>query len=110
MKTVVIIRQAGMGLGSDELGQKILATFLGKCSALAGLCAILFYNGGVQLLAEGSTLLPVLSALQERGIDLLACGSCVDYFNLRDHLRVGQVKGMDDLLVEMNRADKVITL
>jgi DsrE/DsrF/DsrH-like protein len=111
MKTAIVINQDAMGHGDPELGQKILGTFLTKAgAAFDELEAIAFYNSGVRCLAEGSPYLPQLSTLDEQGVDLIACGTCVDAFELRDRIRVGEVGSMDRILSELERAAKVITL
>lgn len=111
MKTVVIINQHGMGHGDPELGRKILKTFLTKApGAFDSLEAIAFYNAGVRCLIEGSELLPALSTLSDSGVDLLACGTCVDHLELRDKIRIGVVAGMDDILREIEAAEKVVTV
>lgn len=111
MKTVLIVNAEGMGRGDDALGQRILKTLLGKArTAFPGLEAIAFYNGGVRLLAEGSELLQPLAVLEDAGVELIACGTCVDQFQLRERLRLGRVGSMDEILGELERAEKVITL
>ncbi|MCW8141921.1 MAG: DsrE family protein [Planctomycetota bacterium] len=110
MTTVVIIPSDGMGRGDDALGQKILASFLGKAGALEGLAAVCLYNGGVKLLVEGSPALQGLAALEARGVDVVACGTCVDHFGLRERVRVGVVGTMDDIVSRLDRAAKVVTL
>lgn len=111
MKTVIVINQDAMGHGDPELGRKILGTFLTKAGgAFRELEAIAFYNSGVRCLAEGSPYLPQLSTLDEQGVDLIACGTCVDAFGLREGLGVGEIGSMDQILSELERAEKVITL
>ena len=77
MKTVLLINRYGMGEGDETLAHEILTTFLNKASALRDLEAICFYNGGVKAIFEGSPMLPALSTLDERGVELIACGTCV---------------------------------
>ena len=111
MKTVIVVNQDGMGHGDPELGRRILGTFLVKApGAFPALEAVVFYNGGVRCLIEGSPFLPALSNLDERGVDLIACGTCVDAFGLREQLRIGEVGTMDQILSELAKAEKVITL
>ena len=110
MKTVLAINSAGMGHGDSELGGRILQTLLNKASALRGLETIVFYNTGVKLLVEGSSYLPSLAALDRSGVDLIACGTCVDHFGLREAVKVGEVGSMDAILAALNEADKVITI
>lgn len=111
MKTVVVLNREGMGEGDPALGQKILLAFLNKAShALPGLEAVVLYNGGVKLVCEGSAHLPALTLLEEQGVDVIACGTCVDHFGLRERVRAGQVGDMDQILGELAAAAKVITL
>jgi sulfur relay (sulfurtransferase) complex TusBCD TusD component (DsrE family) len=72
--------------------------------------AICFYNGGVELAAEGSPVLEQLHALEARGVRLIICSTCVDYFGLQDAIKAGVVGGMGDILEAQLRAGKVITL
>jgi hypothetical protein len=106
----VIVNREGMGEGDPALGQKILGSFLGKARRLQDLEALCFYNGGVKLLSAGSPVLQHLVALEGAGVDLVACGTCVDHFQLGDSLRVGAITGMDDIVARMARATKVIAL
>ena len=108
MKTVVVLRSARMGAGDSELGLRILGTFMRKTPALEGLEAIVLYNSGVQLLAPGSPVLAELHQLEEAGVDLLACGTCVAHYGLEP--AVGMVSDMDTILRELAAAGKVVTL
>lgn len=111
MRTVIVLRGGGMGAGDEALGERILLTFLHKAgSALPGLEAILLYNAGVKLICEGSAHLAALTLLEEQGVDVIACGTCVDHFGLRERVRTGTVGNMDQLLQELAHAEKVITL
>ncbi len=111
MKTVLVINHAAMGHGDDELGTRILLALLNKAAgALDGLETVVFYNGGVKLLTDGSPVLQALAGLDAAGVDLIGCGTCIDHFDLRDRIRVGEIAGMDDILRAMNGAERVITI
>ncbi len=110
MATVMVINQAQMGSGDVELGRKILATCLRKLSALPDLEAIVLYNSGVRLAVKDSFVARELLLLHEQGVDLLACGTCVEHFGLGDKLMVDRPSSMDEILAAMQSADKVITL
>lgn len=110
MTTAIIVNRNGMGHGHDVLALDILKTLLSKASAFRKLEAIVFYNGGVKVLFEGSDFLPVLAALHDRGVDLIACGTCVDRFAHPDKVKVGTIGSMDDIVAVLEKADKVITL
>lgn len=106
--TVVVLREDGMGHGDAALGHKILGAFLRKAMALDGLDAILLYNSGVRLVCGDSPFLGDFAQLEEEGIDVLACGTCLEHFGLEP--RVGRRSNMDEILREMNAASRVITL
>ena len=111
MKTVVVINNEGMGHGDPELGHKILRTFFTKAGvAFKQLEAVVFFNSGVRCLTKESDMVPALANLDSDGVDLIACGTCVDAFGLRERIAVGTIGSMDQILLEMERADKVITL
>jgi len=108
MQTVVILNQDQMGHGDRALGQKILGTFLKKSIALPGFDAIVMFNTGVKLVAADSPVLTELKLLEERGIDLVPCGTCLQHFGITP--AVGKIGDMDAIVRELGRAAKVITL
>jgi hypothetical protein len=108
MQTVVVLNQDQMGHGDRALGQKILATFLKKSIALPGFDTIVLWNAGVKLVAPDSPVLAELRLLEERGIDLVPCGTCLQHFGITP--AVGKVGDMDAIVRELGQAGKVITL
>jgi len=110
MKTVFVLNRDEMGSGDSALGRKILGTCLRKLTAFTGLEAVVMYNGGVRLATKQSPVAVELNALHENGVELLACGTCVEHFGLGDDLIVDRVSNMDEILATIRRADKVITL
>ncbi len=110
MRTVIVINNDQMGGGDAALGRTILANCLRKLPRFAGLEAIVLYNAGVRLAVEGSPVATELRLLQDRGIEILACGTCVDYYKLGDRMLVDKVSNMDAILATLQSADKVVTL
>lgn len=111
MATVVIVNGEGMGHGDPALGKQLLGSFLSKVRrALPDLEAVCFYNAGVKLLCEGSPVLQPLATLHDEGVELVACGTCVRHFGLAGDVRVGEVRGMDEILSRLAAATKVVTL
>ncbi len=108
METVVILNQDQMGHGDRALSQKILGTFLKKSISLTGLSAIVMWNSGVKLVGSESPVLAELKLLEERGVDLLPCGTCLAHYGITP--LVGTVSDMDKIMAELGRAAKVITL
>ncbi len=111
MSTTVIINSDSMGSGDAALGTKILGSFLRTLLTVEPLvdCVVL-YNAGVRLLGEGSPLLEEVKALDEAGVEMLACVTCVEFFELREAMVVGEIAGMRDIVQKQLAADKVITV
>jgi selenium metabolism protein YedF len=109
--TVFFINKDRIGHGSDELGENLMKAFLSSLSDLNTLPRfICFMNGGVRLTLAGSDTLPSLLKLQERGVTLLVCGTCLDFFGVTDECRAGVVSNMYDIATTMLQSSKVITL
>ena len=108
MGTVLILNKDQMGVGDEDLGRKILATFFRKSIVLEDLQSVVFYNNGVKLLVADSPVRSELTLLEERGVDLLPCGTCVEHYGIA--LAISEVSSMDDILKEISRASKVVTL
>ena len=101
----------GMGVADTALQHGLLRKYLLlllESNALPG--AICFYTSGVNMVVEGSPVLDVLQTLESRGVRLIICKTCLDYFGLREKLRVGIVGGMGDIIAAQSLAGKVITL
>ena len=97
-KNSVVINSEFFGDGSDELGRKLMASFLRKVWASKQKPhRIVFYNSGVKLLAHDSPVLDAIEALANAGIDLIACGTCVTFFGLKDKLAFGRVSTMEEI-------------
>jgi intracellular sulfur oxidation DsrE/DsrF family protein len=108
MKTVVVLNNDQMGQGDKTLGQKILATFLRKSPVMKEITALVLYNNGVKLVVAGSPVLAELAQLHEAGVELRPCGTCLAYYQLEPAL--GHASNMDEIIRELDQAEKVITL
>ncbi len=105
---VYVISSASMGRGSDELGWALLQTYIQTIKDVAPLpTRILFYNEGVRLVAEKSGALEALRALQDKGVEIFACGTCLDYYKLTSAIKVGHISNMYDIMSAVNSAAKV---
>ena len=108
---MVIVTSDVLGRGDDELGHRLMAKFvLQLCAQSPKPDVIAFYNAGVNLLAEQSPYLEGFRTLGEEGADLIACGTCVDYFHLRDKLGTGRISDMAEIVATALRATKVVTV
>jgi len=109
--TVIQITNNGMGKGDQALQHKLIAKYLELIQMNESLPnAITFYTDGVKLVVEGSPALEQLSALEKKGVRLIICSTCLEYYNLVDKVQVGIVGGMTDIIEAQVQADKVITI
>jgi selenium metabolism protein YedF len=106
---VVAVDTDVMGRGSEDLGRTLMKGFLFAVSQLPQLpSTILFYNGGAKLTVEGSASLEDLSKLEVQGVEILTCGTCLDYYGLTEKLRVGTVTNMYTIVEKLAGAGKVV--
>lgn len=108
---VVLIPSDGLGRGDDELGRILLRSFLHTLHEVGPLpSTIVFLNTGVKLTADDSLVLEDLQALEGRGVAILACGTCLGHFGLRESIAVGQVSNMYSIAETLLGAGKVVGL
>ena len=107
--TVVVVSSDRMGIGNDELGKVLMKGFIFAVTQLDTLPkTMLFYNGGATLTAEGSDSLEDLKSLEAQGVEIMTCGTCLDYYGLKDKLAVGSVTNMYSIVETMAKAGKII--
>jgi len=110
-QTILVFSRNGLGHAPEDLQQKLAAKFLQlNLDANTLPAKILFYTDGVKLACDGSLVIETLRAMKERGVELILCSTCLDYFGLREKVAVGIVGGMPDIIEAMNSAGKVISL
>jgi selenium metabolism protein YedF len=106
---VIVFASETMGSGPPELGAILLKAFVNTIKDVTPLPShLVFYNTGVHLVVEGSALIDPLTELQNMGIAILACGTCLDYFNVKSKLRVGTVSNMYSILETLSKAGNVV--
>jgi selenium metabolism protein YedF len=106
---VLLLASDQLGQGDPELGALLMRSFLKTLvPAAQAPGAVLLLNGGVRLACEGSAVLPELQALAARGAAVLSCGTCLDFFHLREALRTGEVSNMADIVDRLTRATTVL--
>ena len=107
--TVVVLSNNQMGNGSEELGQILMKGFIFALTELDELpSTVLLYNSGVKLSTEGSNSIEDLKTLQAQGVEILSCGTCLNYYDLTEKLQVGDVTNMYFILEKIAQADKII--
>lgn len=108
-KILVFIATDRMGFGDDELGRKLMISFIKTLGEMGDdLWRVVFVNNGVKLTITGS---PVLETLQEyirQGVSILVCGTCLSHFDLLKAKQVGDTTNMLDIVTSLQLANKVI--
>ncbi len=107
---VYVIASDCMGRGSDELGWALLQTYIATIKEVSPQPSrIFFYNGGVKLVATAGKALEALQALEKKGVKILSCGTCLEFFKLEKKLQVGTITNMYEILDSMASADRVVS-
>ena len=107
--TVVVISSDKMGEGNDELGAVLIKGFIYAISQQDTLpSTMLFYNGGAKLTCEGSASLEDLKTLEAAGVEIMTCGTCLNFYGITDKLAVGEVTNMYVIAEKMTKAGLII--
>jgi selenium metabolism protein YedF len=108
-RTVAFITGDTLGSGSDELGHLLMKNFLFTMTELEQVPDVaLFLNAGVKLTTAGSEALEALDKLACRGTDIASCGLCLEYYHLKEQLKVGRATNMLDIVETLQQAGRII--
>lgn len=100
-----------MGSGSEELGKILMKSFMYTLTEATPFpSTLLFYNSGVYLTCAGSEVLEDLKALEAEGVEIISCGTCLDYYNIKDELKVGEISNMYTIYEKLRENKKTIIL
>jgi selenium metabolism protein YedF len=106
---VIVISADKMGRGNDELGHVLIKTFLHTITAQTEKPDVMiFYNTGVKLALQESEVLDDLKELSSAGVEMLVCGTCLNYFEAKEKLGVGVVSNMYDIAGTMSKAGRLL--
>ncbi|HSR13637.1 MAG TPA: sulfurtransferase-like selenium metabolism protein YedF [Thermodesulfobacteriota bacterium] len=106
---VLFVDSDSLGRGSEELGKILIRVFLqtaGQSEPRPG--KIIFMNSGVKLACEGSEVIEELQEFESKGTEVLSCGTCLDFYGLKNSLRAGRVSNMYEIYLTLSQAGKVI--
>ena len=111
MSKTIIINNEIMGNAPEELGKKVMGSFLRKlCSEEKKPKTIVFYTAGVKLVAKGSPVLDAIDGLLAAGVEIIACGTCVNYYDLADKIAPELISDMPTIISVLMNSDTVITI
>lgn len=107
----IFVNKEIIGVGNDELGKSLMKMFIYTISEGEDLPkSILFMNGGVKVPTLNEQAIEHLKVLQDKGVELLVCGACLNFYGLEEKLEVGKISNMYDITNAMKEASKVITI
>lgn len=107
--TTIVFASDRMGEGDDQLGQILMKSCVFSLTQLDPLPdRFIFYNGGVKLTCEGSPALEDLQRLNQAGVEIFSCGTCLKFLGLEDKLQVGQVSNMYEILEMQLASGRII--
>jgi len=110
-KIMVLITTDRLGFGDDELGKKLVISFIKTLKEMGDeLWRLVLVNNGVKLTIETSPVLEDLTGYEKDGLTILVCGTCLTHFGLLESKKVGETTNMLDIVTAMQLADKVISI
>jgi selenium metabolism protein YedF len=108
---VIIVSTDKLGQGNDELGALLMKSYFFALSEADKIPKdLIFLNAGVKLTTEGSESLDSIKKLHAKGVNVLSCGTCLDFYNLKDKLQVGDISNMYTIVEKTNGASNTIKL
>jgi selenium metabolism protein YedF len=108
-KILVFITTESLGHGDDVLGAKLMATFLATLPEMGdAIWRVILLNGGVKLAATPGDALQSLRKLEQSGVSVLVCGTCLDHYGLSAQKAVGETSNMLDIVTSLSLADLVV--
>ncbi len=107
--TTVVFKSDKMGIGNDELGAILIKGFINALKEQSTLPdQIIFYNSGVLLTSSDCPLSVSLKELEKLHCQLIICGTCADYFQIKDKIKMGVISNMFSILEKLEKSDKII--
>ena len=106
---LVVLSANVMGGGEEKLGKSLMKAFVFALTKQDQLPeTILCYNTGAYLTCEGADTLEDLKSMEAEGVTVLTCGTCLDFYGIKDKLAVGSVTNMYDIVERMEKAKTTI--
>lgn len=107
----IVISSNLLGNGDDRLGETLMKVYINTLAETEILPEnLIFINGGVKLTCTGSDVLDSLGLLQKKGVNIISCGACLDFYNLKEELKAGEIGNMYQIIDLMNKSGNTIKL
>jgi selenium metabolism protein YedF len=108
---IFLVTRSGLGSGSEELGKVLMRSFVATLKEGPVLPEkMVFLNSGVYLAVSGSQVLEDLLELEKMGVEIFSCGTCLDYYQIKDQLAVGKVTNMFDTVERVLKSARCVTI
>lgn len=106
----IVIKSETMGEGDEELGTLLMRAFVSTvCESELSLPRyVVLYNSGVKLAVAGSDITVRLSELEQKGVEIIVCGTCADYYNLKDQISQHYIGNMFKIVEALNKVSKIV--
>ena len=99
-----------MGKGDEDLGKVLIKGFINTISEMKTLPkSVIFVNGGVKITTENSPEVESLKRLEKSGVKILSCGTCLNFFEISDNLKVGIASNMYDIMKILTESSNIVT-
>lgn len=110
-ETVVLVMSNLFGSGDEELGAILMKSYLYALKETTPLpSCIIFLNGGVKIPAGDGEMVNYLKEMEGKGVEIMSCGTCLDFFHLKEHLKVGSITNIYTVVDKINTAGKVVRI
>lgn len=107
----ILVSSNLLGNGDDRLGETLMKVYINTLAESEVLPEnLMFINGGVKLTCSGSDVLDSLNSMKEKGVNIISCGACLDFYNLKEELKVGEIGNMYQIIDLMNKSRNTIKL
>ncbi len=107
----ILVASNLLGEGDDKLGEALMKVYINTLAETDSLPEnLLFINGGVKLTCEGSDVVDSIKTMKDKGVNIFSCGACLDFYNLKEALLVGEIGNMYQIVEIMNNSGNTIKL
>ena len=107
----ILVASNLLGNGDEKLGETLMKVYINTLAETDVLPEnLMFLNSGVKLTCEGSDVLDSLNTLKNKGVNIISCGACLDFYNLKEKIKVGEIGNMYQIIEIMNTSNNTIKL
>jgi len=111
MDKVMALNSDKMGQGDEELGTMLMRNLLAKLiTAELKPRMLVLYNSAVKLAARGSEVMESLHSLENLGVEIICCGTCINFYGLAGQMEAGRVTNMPEIVKVLTEAQTTVTL